>query len=448
VSNEQFGESDYEADRSGGPQYPQQLQYRGSPWNRRNDADPSGRVPSYPPPDQREQLWEGNPWGARFTRSGGQESPTRREDAGFTDPSARGAGGIRLGRSRGARLLTPLVFAGVALVLVLAAGVIGVVTWRNHRQPPAEPASAADTVRGYLAALAAGDADKAVGYLAQRPASTVLMTEEVLAASAKAAPITKISVPTVDPNAGTVPASYRLGDQTVHSTFIAHRVNGRYLIDNGFLTVDLTALPSALPVAVNGVPIKDDAIALLPGSYTLSVRSHYLGLAGDRELTIAGPQAVPTLSVRPEVTAEGTRAARKAVSAAVADCLKSTHRKAGCGLTVPDRASDGSNIVDGTVHRSLSDSAKARLEELAPTVDPGNPRKATAPLGSGAVLTTATCQDKAGSSGKSTGKSTGKKTKKTKKKQTTRSCVISGTGTALATPVISLSASGVQVSWQ
>src|SRR5699024_5527404 len=99
-------------------------------------------------------------------------------------------------------------------------------------------------VTGYLQALAAGDASKALGYLADRPASTSLMSDEVLAASAKSAPITGISVPAVKPEAQIVRASYRLGDRSVHSTFIAHRVGGRYLIENGFLTIDLSTLPS------------------------------------------------------------------------------------------------------------------------------------------------------------------------------------------------------------
>lgn len=439
------------------------------------DEEPT--TPVYPAPDQ-QQLWAGNPWGARLSSSADpvpQPEPYSGSAAAVDEPapapspsdfppsteqpgnvpggtaSARATGVAdrsRRTRSRpllaGARVLTPLVLAGLALVLLLAAGVISFVVWRNahsHHDQTAEPqATAADAVTGYLDALAAGRAVKAVGYLARKPASTALMTDSVLTASRKAAPITAIKVPAGHPNARTVVASYRVGHQAVHSTFVTHRVHGRYLIDNGFLTIDTSTWPVHLPIKINGVRVRGHRIYLLPGHYALTVQSRYLGLRGGSGFTVTGPQDVPAVALQPEVTAKGQQAFRKAVSAAVGDCLKSTKLQAGCGLTLPDTAPNGRKIIDGTVRRRLSASAKAGLQRLIAFALPTDPRKASASLGGGAVVTTATCEVKS--------KPAGKKTKVKRRPNSGKRCAISGSGTALATPVIDMLSSKLVVDWR
>lgn len=417
------------------------------------DEEPT--TPVYPAPDQ-QQLWAGNPWGARLSSSADPVAPPEPSSgsaAAVDEPASARATGAADRRSRrtrsrlllaGARLLTPLVLAGLALVLLLAAGVISFVVWRNaHSRPDrtAEPqVTAADTVTAYLDALAAGRAAKAVGYLARKPASTALMTDSVLTASRKAAPITAIKVPSGHPNARTVVASYRVGQQAVHSTFVTHRVHGRYLIDNGFLTIDTSTWPVDLPIKINGVPVHGHRLYLLPGHYALTVQSRYLGLQGGSGFTVAGPQDVPAVALQPEVTAKGQQAFRKAVSAAVGDCLKSTKLQAGCGLTLPDTAPNGRKIIDGTVRRQLSASARARLRVLTAFPLPADPRKASASLGGGAVVTTATCEIKS--------KPAGKKTKVKRAPNSGKRCTISGSGTALATPVIDMLSSKLVVDWR
>ena len=92
--------------------------------------------------------------------------------------------------------------------------------------PPPAPALASDAVAGYLNAVAAGDADAALRRRAPVPAGK-FMTDQVLAASAKRAPITQISVPDVeDPAASTVSASYRVGKTPVTVDYGVQQVGG------------------------------------------------------------------------------------------------------------------------------------------------------------------------------------------------------------------------------
>ena len=225
----------------------------------------------------------------------------------------------------------------------------------------------------------------------------------------------------------------------MHSTFTAHRVDGQYRLDNGYLTIDVSSWPD-LPIEINGVRPRGNKISVVPGRYVMAVAGDYIALEGN-EFTIAGPQDVPALSVRPELTGTGQKLFRAAVSAAVTGCLKSTEIKAGCGLGLSGRAPNGRKIVDGSVKRQLSDAAKTRLAQLEAVPSPVDPTRASAPLSGGAVVTTATRELKSESVGKDN------KNKKKKKKKT-KACAISGSGTALATPEIDLSSAKLTGTWR
>jgi hypothetical protein len=450
-------------------------------------------MPTYPAPDQQD-VWAGNPWGARTASpisSGGshgygppfdttaarpyvqqtkakqdpadgepevlqqQGYPGSASSAATRSATSAGSAASRSGsRPRNNNRLFLIITGLLALLLLATAGVVGFIKWRNDRGVPgsAPQVTASETVKGYLGALAAGNADKTIGYLAAKPPSSDLMTDSVLAASIKAAPITGIRVPAVtDPNARVVPAFYRIGNQQVRTSFTVHKVEGNFVIDNGFLTIDVSKLPHQLPIDVNGVRMSGDKITVLPGSYQLSVPNDLLDLGDDAAFTVTGPQDVPALAVDPELSAAGQQAFRAAVSAAVADCLKSTDPNAGCGLRVSARMPDGSKIVGGSVRRQLSADTKSQLDHLTGSLVPGDPMQATAALSGGTVVTNAICRTKSEKSGaKKSDSKNGKPPSSAapqKTKTTSRPCVVSGSGTALATPVIDMSSTKLDVAW-
>ena len=130
----------------------------------------------------------------------------------------------------------PIIIGAVVLALVVAAIGIGVAVSRGgddpvagggtggggtSSAPPAEAKKASDAVKGYLDALAAGQAEAALAFGKDQPADKTFITDAVLADSVKRAPITDINVPEVaDENAYQVSATYKIGGQAVNEELL------------------------------------------------------------------------------------------------------------------------------------------------------------------------------------------------------------------------------------
>ena len=93
------------------------------------------------------------------------------------------------------------------------------------------------------------------------------MTDQVLAASVKRAPITQIDVPAVnDPAASTVSATYILGTTPVTVDYEVQQVGGVWKLAAVHKTLDLGLVRSpSFPMLINGVQVTSDAVDVLPG---------------------------------------------------------------------------------------------------------------------------------------------------------------------------------------
>ena len=316
---------------------------------------------------------------------------------GPSGPNGPGSGG---GRSK-----LPFILGGGGLVLLIVIVVIIVaVVHANHNgdvvapqtnpstrsssSTKSQPENASDAVQGYLNALAAGDATKALSYLSQQPSDTSMMTDAVVKASLKSVPLTGITVPKVtDKYAYEVSASYKLGDRPVNAKFEIDNSSGHFLIDQGYAELDLSDVANGLPLTLNGTKVSADKVYLFPGSYQLATTAKYISLGSSADFLVQQPDDYPDVEPKAELTAEGQKIFKQKVTAAADACIRSTKLKAGCGLDIPSTLS-GYKIKDGSAHRKADTDTKSKLKNLKAELDYSSPTVAEDENFFGSVTTT------------------------------------------------------------
>ena len=126
------------------------------------------------------------------------------------------------------------------------------------QDPTAAPAGslASDAVRGYLKAIAAGNAKAALAYAAEPQPQSSLLTNAVLAESRRRAPITAINVPTVDDQAAsTVTATYKIGSTSVsHAYQVQRTANDQWKLASVTAVVEIDYHPAA-GMKINGAKL-------------------------------------------------------------------------------------------------------------------------------------------------------------------------------------------------
>ncbi len=196
-------------------------------------------------------------------------------------------------------------------------------------------ATASDAVQGYLQAVAKGDAQAAVAY-AVDPTSvkTTYMTPAVLAASAKLAPLTDIQVGTSDPDATTVPVTYRLGSTRVDTSYdVLKASDGTWKLIQVASILDLSAVQDdAVPMLVNGLRVKPGPFSVLPGTYRITTGQRNFDYGTDPTLVVRYPSDFPdSTRVAPRVSSAGQKSALAAVKKSWSSCLdKHAQTPKGC----------------------------------------------------------------------------------------------------------------------
>jgi hypothetical protein len=333
----------------------------------------------------------------------------------------------------------PFIIGGAALafVIVVVLIIVAVVKAANSDDVAAPSGSggetsaaaekASDAVKGYLEALAAGKSEQALAYLDEKPSDTSLMTDEVLQASNKAAPITAITVPEVnDKYVYSVQASYKIGDRAVNAKFSVDDSSGHYLLSRAYTELDLSYTTHGLPVTINGAEVKTDKVYLFPGTYQMATSAKYIDLGSGAAFTVQNPSDYPSIRLEPTLTSEGQKVFKEKVTAAINKCVASHRLKGGCGLDLASTTSNGYKLKDGTVDRKLTADAKAKIKKLKGELDYSNPTLAEA---SGFYASVDTSVDA------------------TKGGQSVKGTDVWGSGTSFDQPSIDMSDSSLTVEW-
>lgn len=202
----------------------------------------------------------------------------------------------------------------------------------------APPAASADTpsgaVKGYLQALAAANSTQALSYASNVPSDKTFLTDAVLQASVKAAPITAINVPDVNGSStyASVQASYKIGSQAVNEEFQVQKSGGAWKMDDAWSDVSSYSSGSTFPLYLNGVQVKTQKFYLFPGQYKASSGNDYVDYPAGKPLLVKSPSDYASTSdLDPGLTTTGQAAFTTAVKAAVAKCVASTSLSPGCG---------------------------------------------------------------------------------------------------------------------
>lgn len=235
----------------------------------------------------------------------------------------------------------------------------------------------------YFQAIADGDAAAALDQLAAKPSSTALLTDDVLAASKKAAPISGITttIESSSTDQAQVTVVYQMGGKEVEQTLTVQKIDGTWKVEEGTTTVDLTtAGTGSLPLELNGSPVEAPSqVVLFPGSYTLTTPTPYVVLS-DNTFEITDIGSVEASAVTTTLTDDGVTAFQTAVRGSVDACVAATTIAMDCAwLPMGTTLGNGTELVDGTVQRTLTAQAQAWLDALDPVLDADDPALASVP---------------------------------------------------------------------
>lgn len=252
-----------------------------------------------------------------------------------------------------------LVAGGVLVVAVLVASVL----FSQLNAADARDNAIRTTATGYLEAIAKGDAGDALRRLSKQPEHRELLTDEVLKASAEAAPLADITVKGFEArqDSATVAVTYTLGGQTVE-TDIELVGDGRtsWKLAGGLSELQVTSLKG---LTVNGAALTQTVNPVFPGTYTAKPILEQIALDGATTVTIPAPNTpTATLQVTPVLSEAGITQVRAAGKAAYDACIASTvSAPPGC----PWRMDDANVQVDWVKYTATNDP----WAEFTPTLD-------------------------------------------------------------------------------
>jgi len=229
-----------------------------------------------------------------------------------------------------------------------------------------------EAVQSYLNALAVGDATTALTYSATQPEDRTFMTDDFMAAVMAANPLTDIDVPAgqSDKTPAVIQATYTLGGQTVNASFTVQKHGRNWLLNGGFLVLDISSLTSkGVALTLNGADVDfAGQLDLFPGVYTFASSDTMVTLDAGT-FTIAYPESNPTFDqMHFTLSDQGTALILKAAQAKLDWCVAQQDiAPSGCGFQVADNPD--SPVDQTTVTWTLASGA-TKISSLKPTLEP------------------------------------------------------------------------------
>ncbi|MHC9296437.1 hypothetical protein ACRCUN_28555 [Mycobacterium sp. LTG2003] len=226
--------------------------------------------PAWGPPGQ--QGWSGDPQQ--------QPGPQFGSQFGGFEPAP---GGPR--RNRKALLVT--IGAGVAVLLVIV--VVGVIALTGGGGSGGSSDSAGATVQGYLEALAKGDAEAALSFGRDQPASKELLTDEILKQQIEKMPISNIRIlgddsKSSDIGYAQVHVTANFGDQVSDTTFSMKKAGDRWKLDSAAVRLDFStqsASKATSSLTAFGKPVGASVVYVFPGFIEWGSNNKNLAVDGE-----------------------------------------------------------------------------------------------------------------------------------------------------------------------
>jgi hypothetical protein len=250
-----------------------------------------------------------------------------------------------------------LYWAGVFLAVGLLASGVTVAVFGYARTAGPEGA-----VRGYFAALQADDAPTALAYGALPPGPHTLLTDDVLRAQRRIAPLQQVVIGTVQRHGdrARVAVQYTLAfpglDLPVTADVAAHKASGQWRLDRVAIPVRLRASEGSQRQSILGTALPDDAVLLFPGALPITLDTHYLTL--DPAVDHVSFDSPSLINVNLLVSTAGRAAFTREALAAVRTCVTGAADPA-CPL--PDE-----RYVPGSLHGIVDGGLRDPLIDLVP----------------------------------------------------------------------------------
>ena len=272
----------------------------------------------------------------------------------------------------------------------------------QHKDPKVQAKELATT---YLDALVKADTATLMAADQDHAKSLQVLSADAYAKALKAKPVTATTVgePKLDTSGlveGKVPVSYTIAGQKVDAQLSVHDFDrdGELELTAGLGTsMFFPGAKADLGTSVNGSPIKagEKAVYVLPGSYSLTFKNPHYAL--DHDVVVAGKKG--EIGEKAEITLSPTGTAKfhEQVMKAVDACIAKKTFDAGCGIKPIAKSSNGFEAIEGTVERTLSETARAEVKKETPRVDQSDASKVT---GSSVKIRTTMDCTKGGSRGR------------------------------------------------
>ena len=298
-------------------------------------------------------------------------------------------------KKKGNGLLIGLIAGGAALVLVIAAVVV-IVLIQSGTPASTAPDKATTSVaalRGYLGAVAAGDADKAKQYAMNPPAESPLLTNEFLAASMETNPITEIQVDEKKDYGTTsyTSASYKIGGTLIQGNYQLTKVAKLWKLNSVVASVDRPSYWGTFGVTINGTTAPTSKLSLFPGVYQLGTGTSLLEFE-QPTFTVNEPvdYIAGISSTKPALTDAGKKAMITKSQEWLTQCLPIQDlNPKDCGMNL--QLSKDNTLAPGTITRTVT--SPAPFSTSTPRVAYDDPKKITM---SSYVLVKLTATDTAG----------------------------------------------------
>lgn len=256
--------------------------------------------------------------------------------------------------------------AGAAVVVVVA--IVLVIALAGGGPGKGGAASAGDAVKGYLQALARGDAEAALSYGADQPASKQFLTNEVLKKQISQWPISNIRILSDDSSAGLgmgmVHVVANFGDKNSDTTVHVKKDSGGWKLETAAIKIDggndvaTTGNAAAKTVTFFGKPVTGTTVYVFPGWIDLGSTNPYLAvtskpfLLDQLLLSKAGSWITPEITL----TDQGKTAVKDQFNAAMEACRRSNLlAPPGCPMKLDTYSAY--NLVDGTVSWGTPDTS-------------------------------------------------------------------------------------------
>lgn len=265
-----------------------------------------------------------------------------------------------------------------ALVVLLVIGIVVIVNvGGGSSDKPGE------AVKGYLEALSRGDAEAALSYAVDQPASKKFLTDDILKEQIEKWPITNIRILNEDTvsviNTSRVHVAAEFGDKTSDETINVKKVDGKWKLEHGVNKIEVSNTSSLDDKALKtvelfGEPVADsNAFYVFPGWVDLTSTNKNLAIKDQDKPMLLNSLAYgigTRLYLQFEVSEQGKSAIQSALKSALDKCARSSLLKPpNCpnGVTEPGLA-ENTAVWRAPTDLSGIDVGSLGLRELSVTL--------------------------------------------------------------------------------